>query len=97
CGKGGSFYDDGGSVTQAGSVPVAVVDTCGAGDSFIATFITSRFLSDQSGRAALDLAAERASETCTHLGGFPQLIREIPQWLLAKYDEVIRGAQRTGT
>lgn len=97
CGKRGSFYDDGGSVTEAGSVPVAVVDTCGAGDSFIATFITSRFFAERSGRAALDLAAERASETCTHLGGFPQPIRAIPQWLLAKYDDVIRGTQRTGT
>ena len=97
CGKRGSFYDDGGSVTEAGSVPVDVVDTCGAGDSFIATFITSRFFAERSGRAALDLAAERASETCTHLGGFPQPILAIPQWLLAKYDDVIRGTQRTGT
>ena len=64
---------------------------------FIATFITSRFFAERSGRAALDLAAERASETCTHLGGFPQPIRAIPQWLLAKYDDVIRGTQRTGT
>jgi len=97
CGKRGSFYDDGGSVTEAGSVPVDVVDTCGAGDSFIATFITSRFFQERSGRAALDLAAERASETCTHLGGFPQPVLAIPQWLLAKYDDVIRGTQRTGT
>ena len=97
CGKRGSFYDDGGRVIEAGSVPVGVVDTCGAGDSFIATFITSRFLADQPGRAALELAAERASETCTHLGGFPQPILAIPQWLLAKYDDAIRGTQRTGT
>jgi fructoselysine 6-kinase len=83
-------------VTEAGSVPVDVVDTCGAGDSFIATFITSRFFRGV-GQGALDLAAERASETCTHLGGFPQPILAIPQWLLAKYDDVIRGTQRTGT
>jgi fructoselysine 6-kinase len=97
CGKRGSFYDDGAGVTAAGSVPITVVDTCGAGDSFIATFITARFFAGLPGQAALDRAAERASETCTHLGGFPQPIRPIPQWLLAKYDDVIRSTQRAGT
>ncbi|EHK78858.1 carbohydrate kinase, PfkB [Sinorhizobium meliloti CCNWSX0020] len=94
CGKRGSFYDDGSRVVEAGSVPVAVVDTCGAGDSFIATFIVSRFFEGLSGRAALVCSAKKASETCTHLGGFPQPIRAIPQWLLEKYDGVIRTAQR---
>lgn len=97
CGKRGSFYDDGAGTVEAGSVPVAVVDTCGAGDSFIATFLTARFFSDLPARSALDLAAERASQTCTHLGGFPQPVRAIPQWLLAKYDAVIRSTQRAGT
>lgn len=97
CGKRGSFYDDGAGITAAGSVPVTIVDTCGAGDSFIASFITSRFFADLPGKAALDHAAERASETCTHLGGFPQPIRAIPGWLLAKYDDVIRSTQRSGT
>ena len=31
CGKRGSFYHDGTALSAAGSVPVAVVDTCGAG------------------------------------------------------------------
>lgn len=96
CGKRGSFYDNGSKLFKAGSVPVAVVDTCGAGDSFIATFIASRFFEGRSEQAALDCSAERASETCTHLGGFPQPIRAIPQWLLAKHDSVIRTT-RTGT
>lgn len=94
CGKRGSFHDNGGRVFEAGSVPVAVVDTCGAGDSFIATFIVSRFFEALSEEAALRRSAESASETCTHLGGFPQPIRAIPQWLLDKYDSVIRTAQR---
>ncbi|WP_411905790.1 PfkB family carbohydrate kinase [Rhizobium mayense] len=97
CGKRGSFYYDGTAASAAGSVPVTVVDTCGAGDSFIATFITSRFFADLPGQAALDRAAERASETCMHLGGFPQPIRAIPQWLLDKYADVIRSTERAGS
>jgi fructoselysine 6-kinase len=94
CGKRGSFYDNGSEVFSAGSVPVAVVDTCGAGDSFIATFLLSRFVQDQSEQATLDRSAANAAETCSHLGGFPQQILAIPQWLLDKYDSVIRTAQR---
>lgn len=94
CGKRGSYYDSGRVMFEAGSVPVAVVDTCGAGDSFIATFLVSRFFENQSEQAALDRSAALAAETCTHLGGFPQPTRAIPQWLLDKYDSVIRTAQR---
>ena len=97
CGRRGSFYHDGSTISAAGSIPVTVVDTCGAGDSFIATFIMSRFFANLPGQAALDLAAARASETCTHLGGFPQPIRASPEWLLQKYDEVIRSTGRAGT
>lgn len=96
CGKRGSFYDDGGTVFEAASVPVAVVDTCGAGDSFIATFITSRFFDGLSGQASLERAAEIASRTCTHIGGFPQPVRDIPQWLLAKYADVICSTREAG-
>ena len=97
CGKRGSFHGMDGKVVSAESVPVAVVDTCGAGDSFIATFIVSRFFEGRSAQAALERAAARASETCTHLGGFPQPIRAIPQWLLEKYDDVIRTAGEAAT
>src|SRR5690606_28600710 len=82
CGRRGSFFDNGREVFSAGSVPVTVVDTCGAGDSFIATFLASRFLENQSEQVALEQSAVNAAETCTHLGGFPQPIRAIPQWLL---------------
>ncbi|MBB3979800.1 fructoselysine 6-kinase [Rhizobium azooxidifex] len=93
CGRRGSFYDNGSKVFAAGSVPVTVVDTCGAGDSFIATFLLSRIAESLSEAVALDRSAARAAETCTHLGGFPQPIRAIPQWLLDKYDGVIRKTQ----
>lgn len=97
CGKRGSFHDDGTVTSRAGSVSVTVVDTCGAGDIFIATFIASRFFTGLPVQAALDLAAERASETCTHLGGFPQPIRAIPDWLLDKYVDVIGSTERAAT
>jgi fructoselysine 6-kinase len=94
CGKRGSFYDNGSEVFETGSVPVSVVDTCGAGDSFIATFLVSRFLEGLPAQAALERSAIAAAETCTHLGGFPQPIGAIPDWLLEKYQSVIRTALR---
>lgn len=94
CGKRGSFYDNGSKVSETGSVPVTVVDTCGAGDSFIATFLVSRFFEMLSEEPSLGRSATKAAETCTHLGGFPQPVLPIPQWLLDKYDNVIRATQR---
>ena len=35
------LFDDGAALTYAAAVPVDVVDTCGAGDSFIAAFIAA--------------------------------------------------------
>jgi fructoselysine 6-kinase len=93
CGARGSFYHDGISVHSAGSLPVHVIDTCGAGDSFIAAFILALFFERRDPGAALRQAATRAAETCTHLGGFPQPILPIPQWLLDKHRSVIEAAQ----
>lgn len=92
CGPRGSFHEAGGTRVAAGSVPVKAVDTCGAGDSFIASFIVAR-LEGQPAGEALAQSALRASETCTHLGGFPQPIQDIPQWLLQKHDSLIRSTQ----
>lgn len=92
CGPRGSFYEAGGTRVSTGVVPVEVVDTCGAGDSFIASFILARLEGVVAGEA-LARAAVYASETCTHLGGFPQPISAIPQWLLDKHDRIIRSSQ----
>jgi len=92
CGPRGSFHEAGGTRVAAGSVPVVVVDTCGAGDSFIASFIVAR-LDGQAAGEALAQSALRASETCSHLGGFQQPIQDIPQWLLQKHDSLIRSTQ----
>lgn len=94
CGKRGSFYDDGVHGFSAGSVPVSVVDTCGAGDSFISSFLSVLLFKSYDEAAALSHAAAQASQTCTHLGGFPQEIHSIPQWLLEKYDSVIHAAHQ---
>lgn len=95
CGPRGSFHEAGGTRVSAGAVPVAVVDTCGAGDSFIAEFIVSRLAGASAGEA-LARSAACASETCTHLGGFPQPVGTIPQWLLEKHDGIIRTSQGAG-
>ncbi len=70
-GAAGSLAKSGTETVEAGIVPVEVVDTTGAGDSFIAGFLAAR----NAGRdlaASLKLAAEVAARTCTHIGGFPQ-------------------------
>lgn len=46
-----------------------IVDTMGAGDSFIAGFLTA-FYNQKDMRDALDFAAKRASITCGFYGGF---------------------------
>lgn len=93
CGTRGAFFDDGTAVLHAPAVPVEVVDTCGAGDSFIAAFVTGFCCENLSATAALQKAARAGAQTCTHLGGFPQEPRRIPDWLLTKYAEVIRRVE----
>ena len=43
---------------------------------------------------ALRKAAMDAADTCLYIGGFPQGPRKIPDWLLDKYADVIRPAER---
>ncbi|MCB1499944.1 MAG: fructoselysine 6-kinase [Bauldia sp.] len=71
CGAAGSLASDGGPIARMDAMSVPVVDTLGAGDTFIAAFIAARF----AGAGLVEaLAAGRsaAAETCGHLGGFPQ-------------------------
>jgi fructoselysine 6-kinase len=85
CGARGAYFHDGTTLLHGPAASVSVVDTCGAGDSFIATFLTCFCCERRSGAEALQKAAAAAAETCTHLGGFPQQPRRIPRWLLQKY------------
>ncbi|RWP06615.1 PfkB family carbohydrate kinase [Mesorhizobium sp.] len=92
CGRRGSYFDDGQGVVHAPATLVDVVDTCGAGDSFIATFLTAFRFESLRPAEALHAAAVAAARTCTHLGGFPQKPRPIPDWLPAKYARFITDA-----
>ncbi|UCI10355.1 PfkB family carbohydrate kinase [Mesorhizobium sp. B1-1-8] len=89
CGKRGAYFDDGTSVVHAPATPVDVVDTCGAGDSFIAMFLTGFHFDGLGAEDALRKASLAAAQTCTHLGGFPQKPHPLPDWLRAKYASFI--------
>lgn len=69
--KGASVSDGKRSVTTA-AAPIKVIDTTGAGDSFIAGFLSGYLLGEE-----WDICLERgrrlAAITCGHLGGFPQI------------------------
>jgi fructoselysine 6-kinase len=85
CGSRGAFFEDGGGISHAAAAPVEVIDTCGAGDSFIAAFVTALCCERLGGPAALERAAAAAAVTCTHVGGFPQEPRPIPVWLTGRF------------
>jgi fructoselysine 6-kinase len=92
CGSRGAYFSDGGALLHAPAHRVQVVDTCGAGDSFIAAFLTA-FIEKRPAAEALRAATVAASETCLYVGGFPQQPRRIPDWLLDKYAAVIAPAE----
>ena len=92
CGRRGAFYHDGHRLYQVAAQPVAVVDTCGAGDSFIAAFLAEHLLGQVPAEVALARATAAAALTCGHRGGFPQTLGPIPAWLTQKYAAVIAGA-----
>jgi fructoselysine 6-kinase len=66
--KGALFSRNGKRYTQ-GIKPIEVVDTMGAGDSFIAGFLTT-YIKNKDIEQALDYAADCAAKTCTFYGGF---------------------------
>lgn len=94
CGSRGAYFGDGGPLQHAPAAPVAVVDTCGAGDSFIASFLAASRGERRPPAEALRKAAADAAQTCLYVGGFPQTPRPVPNWLLEKYAEVITPAER---
>ena len=68
-GKEGAIFYDGKAVYRQGIVKVDAIDTMGAGDSFIAGFLT-RYTDTGDMEASLRYAAERSAKTCTERGGF---------------------------
>lgn len=71
CGPLGSLASDGAKTIATGIRAVEVVDTTGAGDTFIAGFLGA-WLDGLSLKASLAAGRDAAAETCRHLGGFPQ-------------------------
>jgi len=60
------------AVDQVAAVPLGtVVDTCGAGDAFIAAFLAER-LAGASLRTCLEAGAEAGAAACAHLGAVEQ-------------------------
>lgn len=71
-GARGSIASDGRGVAETGIVPVAeVIDSTGAGDTFIAAFLDAH-LAGASLQASLAAGRDRAALTLGHFGGFPQ-------------------------
>lgn len=85
CGALGSIASDGTWIVAADALPIeAVVDTTGAGDTFIAGFLGA-WLRKEPLRACLVAGSAAAAETCRHLGGFPQA-----------YDQFVPSKPRIG-
>lgn len=77
CGAMGSMASDGGAVVTTGIRPLpVVVDTTGAGDTFIAGFL-STWKRGQPLAACLAAGRDLAAGTCGHVGGFPQTLRAL--------------------
>jgi sugar/nucleoside kinase (ribokinase family) len=69
--EGSEGFGPRGQHVRQPALPVDVVDTTGAGDSFIAGFVGA-FVADRDLGAAMAAGAEWAARTCGHVGGFPQ-------------------------
>ncbi len=68
----GSRASDGTQTATMGIAPIEVVDTTGAGDSFIAGFLSAH-ISGLPLEQCLETGRDRAALTCGHVGGFPQV------------------------
>ena len=63
------MFSEDGKIYEQGIYETDIVDTMGAGDSFIAGFLTY-FTKYKDMVKALDFAAKSAAKTCTFNGGF---------------------------
>jgi fructoselysine 6-kinase len=78
CGAHGAWFDDGVQVWRVAAEPVEVMDTCGAGDSFIAAFTAAWGVEGRAAQVSLRQAARAAAATGRHVGGFPQRVTAPP-------------------
>lgn len=68
-GSQGSLALAGGEFTFQPAIPVDVVDSLGAGDTYIATFL-AQWLLGQDIAASMAIAAQAAAQTCTYFGAW---------------------------
>ncbi|WP_248930725.1 PfkB family carbohydrate kinase [Paenibacillus hamazuiensis] len=68
-GERSALFSINGDIFEQPTLPTKVVDTMGAGDSFIAGFLT-HYADAKDARYALSKAAEIAAHTCTYYGAF---------------------------
>lgn len=75
-GSKGAVFSVKGEIFKQDIIPTDVVDTMGAGDSFIAGFLTN-YIDNKDINEALNFAAKSAANTCTFHGGFgyPKLLK----------------------
>jgi fructoselysine 6-kinase len=78
CGRHGSLAATRDEVHVASAVEAPVVDTCGAGDSFVAAFVLAT-LAGAPLPERMEAAAAAAAGTCGHLGAWPQDLRRITE------------------
>lgn len=93
CGNKGAWFHDGRNIHHCPAKNIQVVDTCGAGDSFIAAFLKAYIIEKIAAEAALRQATNAAAITCSYPGGFPQEMARIPSWLIEKYADIIEKAE----
>jgi fructoselysine 6-kinase len=72
CGALGSIGSDGRGTVEVGIREVEVVDTTGAGDTFIAGFL-AEWIKQRPVEECLEAGRDLAAETCQHIGGFRQI------------------------
>ena len=72
CGRFGSIAWDGTAAVSQPALSATVVDTCGAGDAYIASFIVGR-LAGHPLASCMRVATREAANACTYIGSFPQV------------------------
>lgn len=81
---GGAAIEPGGAVTRVAGFPTEVVDTVGAGDTFMAGFLDGRISQGLELEASLRRGAAAASIVCSRQGAQPPSAEEVDALLAAQ-------------